>query len=171
MRDSKRDTDVKNRLFDSMEESKGGMIWENRIETCVFGSVAQLCPILCDPMNLSTPGLPVHHHMWNRWPVQVRCMRQGTQGWCTWKGKPPGKPSLASKVSQFRSLWDNPEGWDGMGREVGGGFRMGHTSTPMADSCQCMEKPLQYCKEISLRLKQLIKKKKAETLLCQQRSI
>ena len=34
---------------------------------------------------------------------------------------------------------------------------MGHTSTPMADSCQCMEKPLQYCKVISLRLK---KKKK-----------
>ena len=26
-----------------------------------FSSVAQLCPILCNPMNLSTPGLPVHH--------------------------------------------------------------------------------------------------------------
>ena len=26
-----------------------------------FGSVAQLCPTLCDPMNCSTPGLPVHH--------------------------------------------------------------------------------------------------------------
>ena len=24
-------------------------------------SVAQLCPTLCDPMNRSTPGLPVHH--------------------------------------------------------------------------------------------------------------
>ena len=24
-------------------------------------SVAQLCPTLCDPMNSSTPGLPVHH--------------------------------------------------------------------------------------------------------------
>ena len=29
---------------------------------------------------------------------------------------------------------------DGMGREVGGGFRMGNTCTPMADSCQCMAK-------------------------------
>ena len=28
-----------------------------------FGSVAQLCPTLCDPMNCSTPGLPVHHHL------------------------------------------------------------------------------------------------------------
>ena len=28
-----------------------------------FGSVAQSCPTLCDPMNLSTPGLPVHHQL------------------------------------------------------------------------------------------------------------
>ena len=26
-------------------------------------SVAQLCPILCDPMNRSTPGLPVHYQL------------------------------------------------------------------------------------------------------------
>ena len=29
---------------------------------------------------------------------------------------------------------------DGMGREVGGGFRMGNTCPPMADSCQCLAK-------------------------------
>ena len=28
-----------------------------------FSSVAQLCPTLCDPMNFSTPGLPVHHQL------------------------------------------------------------------------------------------------------------
>ena len=39
-------------------------------------------------------------------------MRQGAQGWCT--GMTPR---------------------DGMEREVGGGFRMGNTGTPMADSC------------------------------------
>ena len=44
-------------------------------------------------------------------------MRQGAQGWCT--------------GMTLRS---------GMGREVGGGFRMGNTCTPMADSCQCMAK-------------------------------
>ena len=27
-----------------------------------------------------------------------------------------------------------------MGKEVGGGFRMGNTCKPMADSCQCMAK-------------------------------
>ena len=39
------------------------------------------------------------------------------------------------------------EGWysgmtqrDGMGREVGGGFRMGNTCKSKADSCQCMAK-------------------------------
>mgnify|MGYP007134223808 CR=1 FL=1 len=35
---------------------------------------------------------------------------------------------------------------DGMGREVVGGFMMGNTCTPMVDSCQCMAKPIRYCK-------------------------
>ena len=28
-----------------------------------FSSAFQLCPTLCDPMNRSTPGLPVHHQL------------------------------------------------------------------------------------------------------------
>ena len=28
-----------------------------------FSSVTQSCPMLCDPMNCSTPGLPVHHQL------------------------------------------------------------------------------------------------------------
>ena len=47
--------------------------------------------------------------------------------------------------------WDDPEGWDGEGG--GRGVRMGNTCTSMADSCQCMAKPIQYCK---------VKKKKIE---------
>ena len=47
--------------------------------------------------------------------------------------------------------WDDPEGWDGEGD--GRGFRMGNMYTPVADSCQCMAKPLQYCKVINLQLK------------------
>ena len=58
-------------------------------------------------------------HMWDRLPLQVWCMRQGVQGWCT---------GMTLR--------------DGMGREKGGGFRMGNTCTPMADSCQCMAKTL-----------------------------
>ena len=33
-----------------------------------------------------------------------------------------------------------------MGREVGGGFMFGNACTPVVDSCQCMAKPIQYCK-------------------------
>ena len=28
-----------------------------------FSSVTRSCPTLCDSMNCSTPGLPVHHHL------------------------------------------------------------------------------------------------------------
>ena len=28
-----------------------------------FSSVAQSCPTLCNPVNCSTPGLPVHHQL------------------------------------------------------------------------------------------------------------
>ena len=42
MQDSKRDTDVKNRLLDSVGEGKGGMIWENSIETCILSYVKQI---------------------------------------------------------------------------------------------------------------------------------
>ena len=33
------------------------------ISSVQFSSVAQSCPTLCDPMNHSMPGLPVHHHL------------------------------------------------------------------------------------------------------------
>ena len=36
MRDSERDTDVKNRLLDSVGEGQGGMTWENGLETCII---------------------------------------------------------------------------------------------------------------------------------------
>ena len=36
VQDSKRNTDVKNRLLDSVGEAEGGMIWENNIETSIL---------------------------------------------------------------------------------------------------------------------------------------
>ena len=33
------------------------------LDSVQFSSVAQSCPTLCDPMNRSTPGLPVHHQL------------------------------------------------------------------------------------------------------------
>ena len=92
-------------LLDSVGEGKGGMIWENGIETCILSYVK------C----IASPGL-MHE---------------------------TGCSGLVH--------WDDPEGWDG--EEVGREFRMGNTCTPVVDSCQCMAKPLQYCKVISLQIK------------------
>ena len=33
------------------------------LDSIQFSSVAQSCLTLCDPMNRSTPGLPVHHQL------------------------------------------------------------------------------------------------------------
>ena len=42
MQDNKWDTDVKNRLLDSVGEGEGGMIWENSIETYILSYVKQI---------------------------------------------------------------------------------------------------------------------------------
>ena len=42
MRDSKRNTDVKNSLLDSMGEGEGRMMCENSIETCILSYVKQI---------------------------------------------------------------------------------------------------------------------------------
>ena len=38
-----------------------GGLWQP--SSVQFSSVAQLCPTFCNPMNRSTPGLPVHHQL------------------------------------------------------------------------------------------------------------
>ena len=42
MWNSKRDTDVLNSLLDSVGKGKGGMIWENNIETCKLSYVKRI---------------------------------------------------------------------------------------------------------------------------------
>ena len=42
-----------------------------------FSSVAQSCPTLCDPMNCSTSGLPVHHQLLEFTHVHVKDRLQG----------------------------------------------------------------------------------------------
>ena len=39
-------------------------MFNNIFTNCIqFSSVAQPCPTLCDPMNHSTSGLPIHHQL------------------------------------------------------------------------------------------------------------
>ena len=42
MQNRKRDTDVQNRLLDSVGEGEGGMFQENSIETCILSRVRQI---------------------------------------------------------------------------------------------------------------------------------
>ena len=39
--------------------------WNTTQQLVQFSSVAQSCPTLCNPMDCSMPGLPVHHHSWS----------------------------------------------------------------------------------------------------------
>ena len=41
----------------------GTMTGPHLTESVQFSSVTQSCLTLCDPMNHSTPGLPVHHQL------------------------------------------------------------------------------------------------------------
>ena len=62
----------------------------------------------------------------------------------------------------YRMLTFGALGWPrGMvWREVAAGFRMRNACTPVADSCWCVAKPIQYCKVISIQLNKFILKKK-----------
>ena len=42
MQNRRRDTDVQNRILDSVGEGKGGMFRENSIETCILSRVIQI---------------------------------------------------------------------------------------------------------------------------------
>ena len=46
---------------------------------CMFSSVTQSCPTLCNPMNCSTPGLPVHHQLPEFTQAHVHCVGDAIQ--------------------------------------------------------------------------------------------
>ena len=59
-----------------------------------FSSVAQSCPTLCDPMNLSTPGLPVHHQLPEFTQTHVHQVRDAIQ-----PSYPLSSPFLVSPIT------------------------------------------------------------------------
>ena len=64
-------------------------------------SVAQSCPTLCDPMNRSTPGLPVHHKLPEFTQTHVHRVRDAIQ-----PSHPLSSPSPpALNPSQHQSLF------------------------------------------------------------------
>ena len=66
-----------------------------------FSSVAQLCPSLCDPMNHSMPGLPVHHQLPEFTQTHVHCVGDTIQ-----PSHPLSSPSPpALNLSQHQGLF------------------------------------------------------------------
>ena len=71
-----------------------------------FSSVAQSCPTLCNPMNCSMPGLPVHRQLLEFTQTHVHRVGDAIQ-----PSHPLSSPSLpASNPSQHQGLfqWINP---------------------------------------------------------------
>ena len=79
-----------------------------------FGSVTRLCPTLCNPMNCSTPGLPVHHQLPEFTQLSIESvMPSGHLNLCCpFLLKPPIPPSIRvfSNESTLHMRW--PKYWN-----------------------------------------------------------
>ena len=65
-----------------------------------FSSVAQSCLTLCDPMNCSMPGLPVHHQLPELAHTHVHQVGDAIQ-----PSHPLSTPSPAFNLSQHHGLF------------------------------------------------------------------
>ena len=79
------------------------------ILNCI-SSVTQSCPTLCDPMNRSTPGLPVHHHLPEFTQTHVHRVSDAIQPSHP-RSSPPIPPSIRAfyNESTLRMRW--PKYW------------------------------------------------------------
>ena len=65
-----------------------------------FSSVAQLCPTLCDTMDYSMPGLPVHHQLTESTQTHVHGVSDAIQ-----PSHPLLSPLPAFNLSQHQGLF------------------------------------------------------------------
>ena len=70
-----------------------------------FSSVAQSCPTLCDPMNHSTPGLPVHHQLPGFTQTHVHLVGDAIQPSHPLSSPSPPAPNPSQRQSLFQ--WVN----------------------------------------------------------------
>ena len=74
--------------------------WKLEIQRIQFNSVAHSCPTLCDPMNHSRPGLPVHHQLLESTHTHVHRVGDAIQ-----PSHPLSSPSPALNLSQHQGLF------------------------------------------------------------------
>ena len=65
-----------------------------------ISSVAQLCSTLCDPMDCSTPGFPIHHHLPELAQTHVHRVHDAIQ-----PSHPLLSPSSAFNLTQHQDLF------------------------------------------------------------------
>ena len=72
-----------------------------------FSSVARACPTLCDPMNSSTPGLPVHHQLLESTQTHVHC---GLPSMGSHRVRHDWSDLAAAAAARYQYLlpWSNP---------------------------------------------------------------
>ena len=81
--------------------NRDSFVWIGACSILQFSSVVQSCPTLCDPMNCSTPGLPVHHQLPEFTQTQVHRVGDDIQ-----PSHPLSSPSSpAPSPSQHQSLF------------------------------------------------------------------
>ena len=68
-----------------------------------FSSVIQSCPTLCDPMNCSTPGLPVHHQLPEFTQTQVHQVSDAIQPSHPLSSPSPPDPNPSQNQGLFQS--------------------------------------------------------------------
>ena len=68
----------------------------------MFSLVAQSCPTLCDPMNCSTPGLPVHHQLLQFTQTHVHQVTDAIQSSHPLLAPSPPAPSPSQHQSLFQ---------------------------------------------------------------------
>ena len=63
-----------------------------------FSSIAELCPTLCDPMNCSTSGLPVHHQLPKFTQTHIHRVRDAIQPSYPLLSPSPPAPNPSQRV-------------------------------------------------------------------------
>ena len=69
-----------------------------------FSSVTQSCPILCDPMNRSTPGLPVHNQHSEFTQTHVHRVSDAILPSHPWSSPSPPAPNPSQHESLFQRV-------------------------------------------------------------------
>ena len=74
----------------------------HEVTSVQFSSVAQSCPTLCDPMNHSTPGLPVHHQLLEFTQTHIHRVSDAIQPSHSLSSPSPPAPNPSQHQSLFQ---------------------------------------------------------------------